>query len=208
MERARTASLYTEMIQANVRMIDNLINISPAEKASMDGYSRYQFAATVADTNNVFANVLSVIGVAPPANLKKGDDYRLEAANIARIIPIGVVVDGDRGGRLRSAFAGVFSGEGFRTGGNNSRYVLQVSLSLSEVNLGGNQNKFARYVIDANLTDTSTGEVLFPYNINGREGHVSLSEAEERAVRAAENKIKSDYPAVLREYLSQLVPKN
>jgi hypothetical protein len=211
MERGKTAVLYTDMINSNRRIIQDLVTISDAEKNTLNAFSRYQLAAAIADTNRVYANVLSVVGKGPgsiiPGELKKGDDYRLEAANITKNIPIGVRVTGDRSDRIRSAFASVISKAGFRSGENNPRYVLEVNLTLTEVQLPNQQNKFARYVVDANLTDTAGGVVLLPYNINGREGHLNLSEAENRAVATAEKKINEGYGGILADYLSTLLPK-
>jgi hypothetical protein len=48
--------------------------------------------------------------------------------------------------------------------------------------------------------------VLLPFNINGREGHLNLPEAENRAVAAAEKKINEGYGTVLSDYLSTLLP--
>jgi hypothetical protein len=61
--------------------------------------------------------------------------------------------------------------------------------------------------VDANVTDTTTGIVLFPYNINGREGHTSLSEAENIAVGSAEAAITNDYLNALRVFLLQNTKK-
>ncbi|MDR1105167.1 MAG: LPP20 family lipoprotein [Treponema sp.] len=211
MERAKTAVLYTDMIRSNERIITELTTIPAAQRNTLDAYSRYQLAATIADANRVYANVLSIVNKGTASvvlgNLKKGDDYRLEAANITKNIPIAVRVNNDRSDRIRGAFAAVISKAGFRSGGNNSRYVLNVTLTLSEVQLANQQNKFARYVVDANLTDTTEGMVLLPYNINGREGHLNISEAENRAVAAAEKKINEAYGGILSEYLSTLLPK-
>jgi hypothetical protein len=124
-----------------------------------------------------------------------------------KTIPVSVIVQNDRDDRIRAAFAAVFSAAGFRTGGSNSRYQLQARLSLTEVQLPGQTNKFTRYVIDGNFTNTSTGAVLFPYNINGREGHITLPEAENRAVQTAADKIKGEYPGALQTFLSRLIPQ-
>jgi len=40
MEKAKTAQLYSEMIWANQNLIKNLINMSQAEKNTMEGYGR------------------------------------------------------------------------------------------------------------------------------------------------------------------------
>jgi hypothetical protein len=211
MERGKTAVLYRDLINSNQRIIQDLVTIPDAEKNTLNAFSRYQLAATMADASRVYANVLSVVGKGTgsivPGELKKGDDYRLEAVNITKNIPIEVRVNGDRSDRIRGAFASVISKAGFKSGGNNSRYVLEVNLTLSEVQLQNQPNKFARYVVDANLTDTAEGVVLLPYNINGREGHLNLSEAENRAVAAAEKKITEGYGGILADYLSTLLPK-
>jgi hypothetical protein len=211
MERTKTAALYTDMINSNQRIIQDLVTIPEAQKNTLDAFSRYQLAAAIADANRVYANVLSVVGKGTgnivPGALKRGDDYRLEAVNITKNIPIQVKVNNDRSDRIRGSFASVINKAGFRSGGNNSRYVLNVTFTLSEVQLPNQQNKFARYEVDAKLTDTADNAVLLPFNANGREGHLNLSEAENRAVAAAEKKINDGYGKVLSDYLSALLPK-
>ncbi|MDR2942888.1 MAG: LPP20 family lipoprotein [Treponema sp.] len=207
MEKAKAAVVYTDMITANQNMIKNLITMSQAEKNSMEGFSRYQFSAAAADINITYGNVLKLIDAPVPAGLVKGDEYRLEAQNIAKSIPIGIVVKNDKAGRIQGAFAKALSDIGFRSGGNNSRYVLNVDVSVSPVDLPNNTNKFARIELGANLTDTSVKSVLLPYNFNSREGHATAAEAENRAYTAAERKIGEEYKNILFNYLSQLLPK-
>jgi hypothetical protein len=211
MENAQTERLYTRMILENQKVIDALTDIPPAERNNMDGLARFQFAVTLAEANRVFANVLSVIGAPIPAEMRQSEEYRLQSANIIKAIPVSVtvVVEGekDRENRIRGAFATALTAAGFRTGGNNAPYQLQAQLFLSEVQLPSQPNKFVRYVLDANFVDIAAGETLFPYNINGREGHLSLPEAEVRALRAAETKIKEDYTKTLSSFLAGLIPQ-
>lgn len=211
MERGKTAALYTDMIRSNEDIITGLVNMKDSEKNSLDGYSRYILAATIADANRVFANVLSVVGASNSgintAGMRKGDDLRIEAAKIAGNIPISVTVTGDRADRLKGAFAAAIGKQGFRSGGASSRYALNAAVTLAPVELPNQQNKFVRYTVDANLVDTSTGGVLLPYAINGREGHISLPEAENRAFAAAERKINGEYGKLLSDYLGSLLPK-
>jgi hypothetical protein len=207
MENAQTAQLYTRMIQDNQRIIDTLTDIPAASRNNMDGLARFQFALTLAEANKVFANVLSVIGAPVPAEMQQSEVYRLERDNIIRTIPVSVAVEGDRENRIRSAFAAALTAEGFRTGGNDSPYQLQARLSFTEVQLPNQSNKFVRYVLEGNFVDRATGEVLFPYTANGREGHLSLAEAETRALRAAETKVKNDYAETLSTFLARLIPE-
>lgn len=207
MDKAKTAQLYNDLIKANQTMITNLTTMDQAEKNSLEGFSRYQFAAVVADMNISYGNLLRVIDAMPPAGLKKGDEYRLEAANITKAIPVGVVVRNDRAGRIQVAFAKALAGLGFRSGGTNSRYRVEADLSLQEAQYPNQQNIFIRYTLAANFVDTNGGEVLAPYIINDREGHISLAEAENRVVTAAERKIGAEYANLLSDYLSRLLPK-
>ena len=208
MDRARTAQIYRDMIIANQEMIRNLTTMSQAEKNSLEGYSRYQFAAAVADINTTYVNLLNVIGVAPPSGHVMGNDYRLEAQNIIRAIPINIVVRNDRAGRIQSAFARSVSELGFRSGGANSRYVLNVDVTVSPVNLPNNPNVFSRMELTANLTDSSAGGVvLLPYGFNNREGHSTQGEADNRTYIAAERQINAEYRNLLSNHLSQLLPR-
>jgi len=206
LNRERAAQIYTEMIRANLEIIDNLTNMPPAERNSLNGFSRYQFAAVIADMNTNYAAVLSVVGAPPVQGLRSGDDFRLSAQEIATAIPIGIDIRNDRAGRIQGAFAAAFSDLGFRTGGTNPRYLLEVDVVLLPTEHSG-RNVFTRMELTANLIDTSTGAVLLPYTFNVREGHIHLSEAETRAFSRAERRINDEYRNMLSDYLSELIPR-
>lgn len=208
MDRAKGAMLYKDLIDANEETIAKLSEVEPGEEFTFDTYARFDLASVIGDSNKRFLNVLSVLSPAMAASKRDsthtGDEFRLECLKIAKNIPIGVDIAGDRDGRIAAAFSTVVSDAGFKTGTAESRYVLKGSLSLSEATLAANPNKFARYTVDAKLTDTLAATVLLPYSINGREGHATLAEAENRAVRAAETKIRENYGVELSDFMSKL----
>ena len=209
METEKTSVLYADLIRSNDRIIADLTNMTAQQRNSLDGYSRLLLAATIADANRVYANVLTVVGDTRginPAEMKRGDDFRIEAAEVVRNIPIGVNVTGDRGNRVQSAFSRAISDAGFRSGGSNSRYMLNVSYTMTPVDLPNQTNVFIRYQINGSLADTAAGNsVLFTYDANGREGHLSTAEAEERALRSAERKVADEFGTVLTSYLASLM---
>jgi hypothetical protein len=209
MDKAKTGKIYTDIINSNTTAINTLVSFSSdAAKNSFDGYLRYQRAALIADANQIYANVLSVVGDAGNirATLKPGADYRNEAKTIIAKTPITVIVSGDRDNRIQSAFSKSITAQGFRTGGTGSRYKLAVNFSLSEAVLN-NPNKFSRYTADASLIDTLDGNELIRYKIEGREGHTTLAEAENRATSAAEKRVGDSvegFGRKLSDYLSSL----
>ena len=209
MEKSTAGSLYSDIVLSNTRLINTLLDIPENEKASLDAYSRYRVAAVLADTNRIYMDVLSIVGNNSTGlnavDIKTGNDYRLESTNIIKTIPIAITVTEDKADRIKGAFAASLNQQGFRSGGNNSRYVLKVDVTLSEVVLQP-PNKYSRIEVNARLVDTADDATLVPWNFNGREGHVNLAEAENRAIRFAENKIKDEYGTVLQNYLSTLLP--
>jgi hypothetical protein len=207
MEKSRAASLYSELVDANMAVIETLTAMDEGEKYSFPGYARYHLAAKVADGNRVFANILSVVGGPglSSRDLTEGENFRLEAGEIARRIPIAVQVENDQANRIRGAFASVIGERGLQSGGDGSRYVLEGSLSFTPVDLPGQSNKYVRYVLEANLLDRRTGAVLLPYTISGREGHLTAAEAENRALGIIERQIAGGWAAAFEGYLDSLL---
>lgn len=203
LNKAKASQVYSEMVTSNQAMIDSLVNIPPEEKNTLNGFARYQFAATVADMTTIYMNLLSVIGAALPS-LKSGDDYRLEASSIIKAIPVGIRVHNDKAGRIHGAFAKAFSDLGFLSGGNNSPYLLEVNIIPTPAVYPSNY-KYTRIELKADLKDAKTGTVLLPYNFNTRVGHVSQEEADNSAYVMAEREINKEYTKLLNKFLSRLL---
>jgi len=207
-DRKRTAAVYTEIILMNQRNIDNLLAMSAAEKNMFDGYARYRLAALIAGMNAEYAGIVKLSGDSNVSfDISNADVLFLEASNIIKNISVGFKVSGDSNNRVRDAFAKVLSGEGLRTQGNNTPYVLEVSVNMGEITYPGNTFKFCGYTVSANLIERSTGSVLLPFNFSGREGHSTYENAQTRAVAAIERTIAESYPVLFREYLAALLPQ-
>jgi hypothetical protein len=207
MDKFKTGSVYSELIQQNQQVIARLTSLSAEEKQSFDGYVKYQQASSLADANMVFSNVMKVIDIPSfgGGDIRSGEYYRIEASEIAKNISVAVAVDNDRQGRINGAFTQALSASGFRTGGTNPRYTLKASLALEPVTFEGNPYRWVRYSVDSELIDLSSGMTIFPYSITGREGHNSASEAETRALRTAETSIRNGYGEALGSFFSQSI---
>ena len=208
LNKAKASRVYSEMVMSNQAMIDSLVNISAEEKNTMKGLAHYQFAAKIADMTKPYLNLLSVIGGSVPA-FKSGNDYRLEASNISKAIPVGIIVQNDKSGRIHGAFAKAISNLGFLSGGNNSPYLLEVNIITAPAVFPNNPNGliFTRIGLKADLKDARAGTVLLPYSFNTRDGHTSQEEADNRAYAAAERQVNEEYAALLNNYLSRLLPE-
>lgn len=209
MDKPKAAILYTDLINSNDNLIKELINVPEEEKGTFREYSRLRMAADTADANEHFINVLSVVSPASAAAMRasrdSGDVYTVKAAAAAAAIPVSVYVENDNENRLANAFASVFSGSNFQITNRDGRYMLDASVSFSEVILPANPNKFSRAVLNARLVDMDSGAVILPYSTSVREGHASLPEAENRALRSLAKKIESDFAKSFDSYLQSLI---
>ena len=209
LNRARAASTYTDMARANLSMIDNLANIPSGQRNTLEGYARLQLAATIADVTVTYGRLLEQIG-SPMRGIENGARLRQEANQVMRNIPVSIVVskdpEVDLAGRIQGAFARAISELGFLSGGTNSPYILDVNIILSPTAVGNLPG--ARIEVGANLMDTRTQVVLFPFNFNTREGHTNQSEANNRVILAAERRINNEYVNLLNNYLSRMLPDN
>jgi hypothetical protein len=200
MEKAKCARLYAGELDKAVAEINTLIDTSGG--ISFETIANCQKAQGVLGKADVYALVLAMLdGPNRQSEISQLAASIAGALAEAKTIPVDVRVNKDVNGRFKAAFAGVFTAAGFRTGNRNSRFALEVAVSLEPATQGRYFN--TRYTVDAVLKDTQTGAELFTYNIANREAHpANQAEADNRAVIGAERKITEEFPGVLEEYLS------
>jgi hypothetical protein len=195
MEKSDAIKIYSNIVTSNIKLINEII--AAPNNNDFDTVARFQTAADIADANEIFITVLSMLGDNRKYANTNGKDYRYEALKTAKQISVNIAVKNDENNEISAAFTDVFTSEGFKTG--VGRYKLNASITLTPLNLN-TENKFTRYTVDASLIDTNDNSVLITYNITGREGHLSQAEANTRAIRSAADKIKEEYAKKLQDY--------
>jgi len=206
MDKEITAQIYNDKILANKKVIDNLVSISSADKNTLAEYSRYQYAAIIADVNVKYDNLLKAIGSSSSIPVTSGSNYRLELSNIAKNISIGVNVNGDKANRINNALTKAITDLGFRNSGASSRYLFDANITINETP-GNNNFKFVRIELGISLRETATNSILTTFSFNDRQGHATLAEAENRAIAAAERKVNEEFKNHFMDCLSQMLPK-
>jgi len=208
LNRAASVRLYSDMVRANLDIIDSLTGMPPAQRNTFDGFSRYRFAATFADVSFSYGQMLVVLGAPWGEPLRTGAYFLERSREILTEIQIGINVNNDRGQRIGGAFAQAVSGLGFRTAGTNPRFVLNVIVNTWRDEHLVQGAEFTWIEIGANLTDRNTGAVLLPYGFTLRgQPHFTAAAAENLAVNAAVQRIAREYGNLLAEYLAGLIPQ-
>ena len=209
LNKARVIQIYSGIVKSNQEIIENLLNIAPAERNSLNSFARYQFGAAIADMTAPYVNLLSAIDAPPVQGVRTGASYRLDAYSIASEIPINIRVNNDRSERIIGAFARTLSSMGFRINANNSRYMLDVNVTFTPVVDANSPNSFYSTIdLSANLVDINSGTVLLPFILNNiRKSHTTQLQADNRALWAAARRIDEEYASTLGGYLFRLLPE-
>jgi hypothetical protein len=202
MDRRKTTEIYTQLILLNQFNINNLTGMTDAEKNTFDGYSRYKIASVIAALNRQYANIISVAGGSISLlNLSDTDSLELEASNILKNITITLNVKGDNANRVQHAFTRIVNNEGLRVQAGNSPYLLEVTLTLNDINIPNNRNSFCEYVITANFIENLTGAVLLSYNESNMVSDLSYDRAANRAINMVERLINEHFSVLFKEYI-------
>ena len=106
-------------------------------------------------------------------------------------------------GRVKSALGALLSQQDFRTSDVPlERYTLGASVSFDRRDTDSSVQ--CSWSLEGNLDDTSFAETLMPFSMNGREASNDFANAQNRAVKALEGKIKKEFVASFNKFLSSI----
>jgi len=195
MNRKECSTRYSAMIRENEKVINGLFEEAERNPRTFEAFQTLNLAYSFALVTDNFHSLLTVLD---PSAISRRPSYgnaetvKNLAQNAGRSIVVTVKVNGDNSGRIEKAFTECLNKRGFRTSasGDNS-YVLAASIQLEDVDIANPNNyKYTRYILNYSLKNKDGAEILSSSS-NGREGHLSESEARQRALRAAEQSIAS-----------------
>ena len=182
LDREKASGIYSDLIRKNASAISALIASAKSNGESLEAYAALDFAEDITLENEGHLKKLSVIKPDAAAFLKDGfpspNKLHTQKLELSKRIPICVIVDGEDGSRLASAFGEAISSLGFRgTFDSGERYVLSAQVNFERSDATDGKTTRCRYDAEGFLLDMESGQKLCPFKISGREGHVEYSEA-------------------------------
>ena len=194
MNRKECSARYSAMIRENEKVIDQLKTEAERYPETFEAFQMLNLAHSVAlvtDNLHSMLTVLDTSAISRRPSYGNAEAVKSLAQNAGRAIIVTVKVNGDNADRIAKAFSESLNSRGFRTdAGGINPYALDASFEMEDVDLGNPRNKFVRYVLNCSLKNREGVEIL-SCSENGREGHLTESEARQRAIRAAESSISS-----------------
>ena len=210
LDREKVSGIYSDMIRKNASAISTMVSRIRSDESSFDSYVACDFAEEVALENETHLKKMSVIKPQSVSELKSlcpsSKNFHAKKMEIAKTIPICVIIENDEAGRLSAAFSEAVASLGFRGSyDGNVRYVLSSSVKFERSDASDGKTTRCRYNIEGYLLDTATQQQIVPFSMSGREGHVDYLEAKNRAVKSLEEKNKKDFAKQFSAYLAGLV---
>ncbi|MDR1230237.1 MAG: hypothetical protein LBK61_02425 [Spirochaetaceae bacterium] len=208
MNRAECAAVYAKTVRENEKIIADLRADAEQHPGTLDAYADLRFAVIVAQVTDDLQSKLAILdSSAARRGVAYGntDALRAEAITIARSVLIDVRVSGDDGGRLANALSAYLTKQGFRTG-PDGEYTLAATYTAEPVELPNSRGyQYVRYVFQTALRNR-TGNDVFAWSENGREGHITEADARQRALRATEDAVSDgNFTQKFEAYLDSLL---
>ena len=199
--RQQTGNSYKTKAQSNIEVINAKIAEAKRNPNTFSSAEILHQAVVLAEETDMYLDILNVV------NNKMRSLIRPEYGNAQAIaelerqmraaVNVYIDVDQDVNGRIQAAFKSVLKKYSVTTSldKDTASYVLAVSASFTTFEMPDVSNKYARYTLEAAMVEQATGDTVFTFAENGREAHLTESEAIQRALRTTEQAINQKFSA-------------
>lgn len=199
LNRQEAGRYYRQKIADLTAVVESEIVYATANKGTFAALSALQNAVESAWENQGYIDTLAGINsnMYRMVSLDYGSAQTVEvlAARQKENIVVAVNVEGDSNGRIAAVLEATLADLGLKitsASESTTAYLFQGKVMMEPLKLD-NKYEYARFVLDIDLIEKASGKILFPYTKNGREAHVSYSEAAQRAYRTMENMLKKEF---------------
>lgn len=199
LNRQEAGKYYRQKIADLTAVVESEIVFADRNRGSFAALAALQNAVQTAWENQMYLDTLAGINSSMyhSISLDYGSAQAVEvlAARQKEHIVMAVEVEGDSDGRITSVLEDILSDLGLKAAASSdasAAYLFRGKVTMSQLQLD-NKYEYARFVIDVDLLEKASTKVLFTYSKNGREAHVSYSEAVQRAYRTLEDTLEKEF---------------
>ena len=206
MDRAHSAKLLSARIVEMDRDIQALRQRAESTSDRLEAMRALRKAMKLLLTRTIYNTDLRVINTdasSIDSEVSLTDLQQKIQHYLSNEFRIGVTVTGKNNKQMRNAILEALTKAGFsvekRKKSSGLDLLVQADASFESADLP--RFKFVRWRIELNLIDANTDKVLGGFEREGKEGHTTFSEAEKRAVRAAQKDIVSNIGSELISFI-------
>jgi len=204
-----TVSLSERMtdLDGNIREAIDQARNAPDKLSRIKNYKRAIKLSLTRDATNIDLQIVNVkgSGINAPNSLtqvaKEFDEW------LAKNFLIDVKVTGTNGPAVQKAVIESLLQEGFPVNGEDAAssspdLLVKGDVTLAPIVLPGKSFHYVRWCVELTILETKGSQIVGVISKSGREGHLSSSEAEVRAIRVLQPKVITDIGEQLAEYFT------
>ena len=205
LNRMKTAEIYENKINKNAGRIDYFIGLSQKSDDPIFKYAAMSAASVVSSINELLLVQLTIIfpSAIDMLEIYYNHDKIIKDANTAAAnVSCKIEIQNDEENKITIMLEELINDLGFVLSKEN---VLKIdgNILLEKTDLKRDL-EFIRYELQINITDNKDN-VIVSMSEKGREGHISASEAEARAIRTLSKKINKNFKKKLIAYFDGMV---
>ncbi len=223
-ETAQDGAVYyalamMDRLQATAKLSERIADLDQRVKASLalaqqspEKLSRiknYKYAIKtllMRDATNTELQIVNVKGSGIPSPVSITEVVQAYDEWLAKNFLIDVEVSGAQGAVVEEAITASLLREGFPVNGDDedvdSDLLVKGDVTLTPIELQGQSFKYVRWCVDLTILETKGNRIVGVITKSGREGHLSASEAESRAIRALQPAVITDIGERIAEYFT------
>ena len=200
LDKTTAARHYSVLLNKNSMEIETLIEESEKNLVSFDSCKLLIKAYSLAEENDYYAGLLSVLQPSAHHIFSYGSPAAIESKLRAALskITVAVNVSGDTDNRLAAAASSVITGFGIGTENftqaADAAYTLGINALYEDLEKSGSSDiYFTRSIVNCSLIENTSGKEILSVSSNSRQGKLSRKEAVQSALRSAERSITEDF---------------
>jgi len=199
LNRSETEDIYHSEIIQNTQKIDQYYSQFEDSASKLDKLKYLSDAIDLAEQNEILNAQLRIISPSHAGLELKQPLEKLvaERNTFAKTIHVIVIGSGDYKNYLEDYLKEVFNNFGFMVYASAADadyidYRIESSLSISQIDLDRDE-KFVRWELSVTILDKASNAEAVLYTKGDREGHLNLTEAQNRALRTVKKTILKDF---------------
>ena len=200
LDKNAAARYYSLLLNKNSIEIETLIEDGEKTSAAFDSCKLLVKAYSLAEQNDYYAGLLSVLQPSAHRIFSYGSPSAIESKLRAALskITVAVKVSGDTDGRLAAAASSVITGFGIGTENftqaTDAAYTLGINALYEDLEKSDSSDiYFTRSIVNCSLIENTSGKEILSVSSNSRQGKLSRKEAVQSALRSAERSITEDF---------------
>ena len=184
---------YSSRIASSDMEISSLISSAQKLRGDIASLPTIKQAVKLAQDNEYCIQILSAIRSSGRPLVSYGglNDVIQKAYDLAQAVTVSVDFSGDEAYNIEQSFVAVLKERGMNVvSSKDAKYILQGTSTIEPTEVVGQTlYVFVRYNVNAVLKSVS-GAVVKNFEITGREGHLSISQAKNRALTVIKDSIE------------------